>query len=264
MTKISYKVLIVIIALVGIVLGGYWLLILPDSTPTLPPGLSVEEHELKDMPETEPLTFMPLEGTQEEILSRHREEREKRPDRPSPNEATLGEDELIATTSVTTTNEGEKVYVEVSRNGEAIYSIQLGDASCPVPTIWGLWAYDDHWILEVAGATVKKTLDKSIYCDVLGQVIQDGMPLNTQHGYQESFGFQLMNGKPFYFFKREGRWGVSYDNQEIALGYSQIPHYWCCSGSAMNPKSAENMVAFFVQRGFLRPVWYYVEIGVFE
>jgi hypothetical protein len=29
------------------------------------------------------------------------------------------------------------------------------------------------------------------------------------------------------------------------MGYSQIPHFECCSGAELNPISAENMVAFF-------------------
>jgi hypothetical protein len=97
--------------------------------------------------------------------------------------------------------------------------------------------------------------------DVWGEVIQDGISLNKQHGYQEAFGFQLMKGKSFYFFKKRGRLGISYNGVEIPLGYTQVPHYWCCSAAALNPRSAKNMVAFFAQRG---GVWYYIEIGVFD
>jgi len=223
----------------------------------------VEEYALKGTPEVEPLTFLLVESTQEEILRKHRDERDKRfPDQLyfSHQVVSLGDDELTAIEKVTDTNKGQKVSVQVSRNGEAIYTIQVGDSS-PIRCLRGLWAYDNHWVLEVAHVTEKRGFQNTVDHDVFGQVIQDGISLNKPHGYQETFGYQLMGGKPFYFFKKRGRLGISYDNQEIMLGYTQIPHYWCCSASALNPRSAENMVAFFAQRG---GVWYYVETGVFE
>jgi hypothetical protein len=70
-----------------------------------------------------------------------------------------------------------------------------------------------------------------------------------------------MNDKPFYFFKKFGRLGISYDGREIPLGYAEIPRYGCCSAAALNPRSAENMVSFFAQRD---GIWYYVEVGVFN
>jgi len=70
-----------------------------------------------------------------------------------------------------------------------------------------------------------------------------------------------MNGKPFYFYKRDSQINISYDNREIQSRYDQTPHYQCCSGSQLNPKSAKNMVAFFAQRG---KKWFYVEIGVYK
>jgi len=95
----------------------------------------------------------------------------------------------------------------------------------------------------------------------LGDIIVDGVSLNQQKGYLETFGFQLMNGKPFFFFKKSGHIGISYNGKEISLEYTQIPHYWCCSGAVFNPEIAENMVSFFAQRN---ETWYYVGIGVFE
>ncbi len=70
-----------------------------------------------------------------------------------------------------------------------------------------------------------------------------------------------MGGKPFYFFRRGGRIGFSYEGQEVLLGYDRVPHYECCSGAELNPVHAENMVAFFAQRD---GKWYYVEIGASE
>ncbi len=71
-----------------------------------------------------------------------------------------------------------------------------------------------------------------------------------------------MGGKPFYFFKKQGalgtpRYGISYAGQEADLGYTNILHYQCCSGSVLNPWSAAKIVAFFAQQD---GNWYYVEI----
>ena len=94
-----------------------------------------------------------------------------------------------------------------------------------------------------------------------GEIFQDGQSLNEQYGYTESYSFQLMHGKPFYFFERDGRVGIVYDGQEILLGYDRVLHYGCCSAGVLNPLKYENMVGFFAVRG---DKWYYVEIGVFE
>lgn len=239
---------------------------------TLPPGLSVEEYALNDMPEVEPLTFEPATGTQPQVLSKRERERSRHfPDWSYLNGMLVsrGDSRLIASDKVTyieRAENGQQVSVpiassvEVTRDGKLIYGSPLGAAG-PIPSLWGLWAYADHWTLEVAHLTEKRSFDNNLDYDVRGEVIQDGIPLNRQHGYEESFGFQLIKGEPFYFFRKQGRLGISYADREIMLGYTQIPHDECCSASALNPKSAENMVAFFAQRD---GVWYYVEIGVFE
>jgi hypothetical protein len=221
----------------------------------LPPGLTVEEHALKARPTYDELrSFEPAAGTQEEVLSKHQSEREKHPNWPMSNQVTLRGDKLTAATNDTAT-------VQVFRNGAAIYAISVGDAS-PINPLRGLWTYDNHWVVEVAHVVQKWTPWQSeIDFDVAGEVIRDGESLNRQHGYQEAFGFQNMNDKPFYFFKKFGRLGISYDGREIPLGYAEIPRYGCCSAAALNPRSAENMVSFFAQRD---GIWYYVEVGVFN
>ena len=229
-------------------------------TPLTLPELSMEEHALKSVPPMdESGTFVPVESTQEKILSKHQDERSKRfSDRPLPPKPTisLGGDQFIAATNET----NSKVSVQVSRNDTPIYTVQVGDSSTTA-ALRGLWADDNHWILEVAHAARKFSFSNEIDFDVWGEIIQDGISLNRQHGYQEAFGFQLMKGKPFYFFKKRGQLGVSYNGVQIPLGYARVPHYGCCSASALNPRSAKNMAAFFAQRG---GVWYYVEIGVFD
>jgi len=233
----------------------------------LPSGLSVEEYALEEVPQAEPLTFAPVEGSAREILSRHQDERRRYfPDRSFPDDGhfalavSLGNERLVATEIFTDTGNTQKGTVELSRDGETIYTIQVGDPS-PITTLRGLWVYDNHWVLEVAIVTQERNSQNEVSLDASGQIIQDGESLNERYGYQEAFGFQMMRGKPFCFSKKDGQIGISYDNQAVPLGYSQVPHYWCCSAAELNPLSAENMVAFFAQRA---GTWYYVEVGVFE
>jgi len=242
----------------------------------LPPELSTNEFVLRDKPHIigeASISFLPVEGTQKEVLSKHQDERNKLlPDTSTYKNfhpgysALLNGQDIVATyyeTPSITTAMGTfyKGYVEVSQEEKVLYTIQTGD-STPASSLRGLWTYDNHWVLEVVHAAEKKGLFQSeTDFDLVGDVILDGISLNQQQKYQETFGFQLMNGKPFFFFKRLGHIGISYNGKEIPLEYTQLPHYLCCSGAAFNPKIAENMVSFFAQRN---ETWYYVEIGIFE
>ena len=237
----------------------------------LPPGLVVEEYPLEGPPDMEPLTFIPLQASQAAILARHTSEREAFfPDNSfftsghfamrvdfGAGELVAGADELFAIENFD--QDGREGWASVERNGEEIYRIDVGPGS-PIPTLRGLWAYGDHWLLETARIT-RREEGNMIYSDAIGQVSQDGELLNSLLGYEEMFGLQLMAGKPFYFFKQDGLIHLAYDGQVVETGYDEIPHYGCCSAGALNPRRAANMVAFFASRD---GVWYYVETGVFE
>jgi len=237
----------------------------------LPPGVTIEEYQLKDAPSLDPLTFIPVNGTQEEILSKHQQERGNSfPDNSFFQDGlpgfsvTVGDEKILALLTFTnyTTDEGvfQKGTVQVTGNGKELYSIQAGDAS-PLKNLQGLWGYSNHWVLEIAYVDLTIPPQNEISLDVQGQLYQDGELLNDRNDYKEAFNFQMMNGKPFYFFDRDGKIGISYNGQEVILGYSQIPHYQCCSAAQLNPRKAKDMVAFFGQR---EGKWYYVEIGVFQ
>ncbi len=245
----------------------------PAPTPTLlPSGLTIEEYALEAEPQTDPRDFTPRDTTQAEVLSKHRGERGMYfPDWAYINGDRIarGDDRLKAREVDTGTQRlenGQPVYepvaiaVDVLRQDKVIYSIPLSPTGA-TPSIWGLWAYGDHWAWEVAHVTLLRIPPDTLDGVEAGEVIQDGVALNQQKGYEESFGFQLLNGKPFYFFKRQGRLGISYEGQEIDLGYTHIPHHGCCSAGELNPQVSGKMMAFFARRS---DVWYYVEIGVFE
>jgi len=236
---------------------------------TLTSGLRIDEYALQDSPDLEPLTFVPLQGSQQEILSQHEEERSLTflnnsffADGHYSMSVDFGGHGLVAREVITSNdNKPAHLTIEVMQGDNVIYSIPTGDVSPLVP-LQGLWTLDGHWIVEVA--TVSQTYDERHNENVfqaLGHIIKDSEDLNQSNAYLETFGFQLLNGKPFYFFSRDGEIGFSYDTQETRLGYTSVPHYGCCSAAELNPLPAKKMVSFFARKN---GGWYYVEIGAFE
>lgn len=144
----------------------------------------------------------------------------------------------------------------VKRNGVVVFSVPNDSPGVTSP-YRVLATYDDHWVLELAQQ--EQNADGSTYFS--GRVFIDGRSVNEEFGYQEAFGFQTIAGRPFYFYKQDDQIGVVADGQPVFLGYDEVPHYGCCSASALNPRIARNMLAFFARRG---DRWYYVEIGAFE
>ncbi len=223
---------------------------------SLPSGLTVEEHPLAAQPTLDPLAFTPVQGTMAQVTAEHAAERAKIfPDISSYVDGQfslrtqLGSDTLTATLQYAP--DGRAGWVTVSRNGTEIYRIDVGMSS-PITPLRGLWVYDGRWVLE----TVDITLDRAV-----GQLTRDGELLNASLGYSDVFGFQLMHGRPFYFFRRDAGLGFSYDGHEVLAAYDEIPHYGCCSEAEVNAHAAQNMVAFFARRN---QTWYYVEVGVFN
>ncbi len=164
--------------------------------------------------------------------------------------SSLGEKGDLVAVLTTSTQGAPQQSVEVSRGGKVIFTANAGMPS-PVLPLQGLWTYDGHWVLEILLA------DANVWA---GEIFLDGELVNRVKGYDEAFGFQLLAGKPFFFYQRNGHVGVSYDGREADLNYDQVPHYRCCSEGSLNPIHAQNMVAFFAQRG---QDWYYVELGDF-
>ena len=112
----------------------------------------------------------------------------------------------------------------------------------------GVWAYDGHWVIEWGEAPGAETLP------VYGHVVQDGQDLNVACGYDESFGFALLDGRPFYFFRRGAQTGIFYDGQELPVTWEVVYHYGCGTLGY-----SQNMVWFFSNRNAPD---YYVEAYV--
>jgi len=166
----------------------------------------------------------------------------------------LGDKELIAREEFSPN--GSESWVSVLDGDQEIYRIATGPSS-PVNPLRGFWSYADHWVLETALVNLNEANDPAVKFTT-GQISQDGVLLNEQFGYSEMFGFQTLGGKLFFFFEKDGQLGFAYDGQVVEAGYSAIPHYQCCSEAALNPQSAQNLIAFFAQKGAM---WYYVEIS---
>jgi hypothetical protein len=239
----------------------------PSSPAPIPPELSIAAYPLKQPPEAESLLLYFADSVQGDPRLLHAEERSKHFDFsgwscPAENQmgmamcTTLDAEKVVAYEDYNNLGYG---HVLVTRNGKQIYRIAVGHGS-PINGLRGLWVYENHWALETAYIT-NRTEGNTIYSDAVGQITVDGKLLNKQLDYEEAFGFQTMHGKPFYFFKRDGKIGANYDGVEIALGYDDVPHYNCCSAATLNPAMVQNMIAFFTRKG---ETWYYAEIGVFN
>lgn len=132
--------------------------------------------------------------------------------------------------------------VQVWAGNRRIYS--FSSLFLVAPPVHGLWSWQDHWLVEIDGF-----------------LIQDGVNLNERMGFDEAFGWQLLNGKPFYFFRKGPRVGAAFDGQVLPIYYEEVPHYRCCEPAMFNNAGNEDMVWFY---GLRDGIWYYVEVGNFD
>lgn len=146
--------------------------------------------------------------------------------------------------------------VRLEHNGKVIFQANAGNNS-PVQMIRGLWVSGDHWTLEIA-YTVNTLSGNTVNVNATGQIYQDGVLLNQKFGYQEMFGYQILDGRPFYFYKKDGLIHLSYDGQDLPITYDAVQHYGCCDAGGVNPLQSPGWVVFFGQRA---GVWYLSEIG---
>jgi hypothetical protein len=136
----------------------------------------------------------------------------------------------------------ERGEAQVMQGGQQVYAF-AGVFLVGTP-VKGLWSWDKHWLLEVDGF-----------------LIQDGEVLNELLGFEEVFGWQLLNGKPFYYFRKGPRVGISYNEGILPVYYDEVIHYRCCEPAMFNNDGNQDMVWFY---GLREGMWYYVEMGVYE
>lgn len=122
------------------------------------------------------------------------------------------------------------------------------------------WAYENHWIIQTQ-CNVKKSADGTFeVVKTTFDVIWDGVSLNASQGYQASFAFQLLDGKPFYLFLRDDQVWLNYAGEEALLGYDEVKLNYCCMSEPPAPYHYEKMITFYATEG---KQLYYVAIGLF-
>jgi hypothetical protein len=132
--------------------------------------------------------------------------------------------------------------VEILRGSESIYSIAVNYyASNPVKNFLQ-WEVD--WLMETDG-----------------YLVQDEEVLNDTFGYEEIFGWRLLNGQPAYSFRKGPKVGISYGGKILPVSYDYVVHYGCCGYVGLNPRGSQNMVRFY---GLRDGTWVDVEIGFEE
>lgn len=169
--------------------------------------------------------------------------------------ARLGDDRLAAWVDESDPAAG---YVIVARNDEQVARVPVGATGGAIPSLWGLWAYDGHWAVETAWVDVVQS-GNVFTSTATGQVVVDGISPNDELGYDETFGFQTLGGKPFYFFEHQATVEASYGGVDIPLGFDEVLHLLCCSAAAFNPGAHPNVVTFYGRKG---DTWYYGEIAL--
>lgn len=215
--------------------------------------LTMEVYELLAQAPTDDGSFKTTVGPSSEILITRRPLRDvmDQPFSPPP----VNGRQLTAKEEFT---EGKMVVI-VKLNDEEVLSVDCGEPS-PMNNLRGTWVIRDDWYVEVVH-TDSETNENYPTRYGIGEIFLNGVSLNEQYGYEETFGFQPLDDKPFYFFSKNGEIGIHYDGEVSMLGFDRVWHYACCSGAAFNPKAYLTMVTFFASKGETN---YYIELGLFS
>ncbi|MHB9144261.1 MAG: hypothetical protein ACYC5Y_02875 [Symbiobacteriia bacterium] len=135
-------------------------------------------------------------------------------------------------------NAGEPLTYSIVRDGEArpVYTFKaMFYTDSP---IHGFYSTEGGWVLEYSE-----------------HVVVNGEDLGAAAGYAKVFHHRQLAGKPFYFFDKGGRVGMSYGGKTLTPQYDEVLHYQCCEPAIANPRTSEIAVRFFAQR---EGKWYYV------
>lgn len=220
-----------------------------------PSNLILDEWVLAENSSLRIDSFTPTLGTREQILQKYQYWQDIFDNFPSPlirgyyNKVVFDGRELIVKEEITSL----KSTIHVFYDGEEITQVDAGYNFPPTTNIWGFWTYENHWIMEYV--TVFHNPYGNSY--KLGNIIYDGESLNAKFNYQESFGLTAINGRIFYFFRRNNRFGVSFDWKEYNLDYESVLHYIRPCGECedyQNPQKlgfgyqADQNLSFFAER----------------
>jgi hypothetical protein len=222
-------------------------------------GLTVEAYWLEDgsWPDNDHIQSRPTGSLPGWTMKRHESERK---DLVHYEEAPLFQEKVL--TAVTNINMIGDATVEVRLDDEVVLSVPAGDFTywAGMNAVYGVWTHGEHWYMEMTHISYETegNVTKGI---TLGEIYRSGESLSELFGYDETFGFQILAGEPFYFFKKGFEIGLNYAGEEVMIGFDEVARHYCCGFSLYNPTHYKNMVAFFASREGKR---YYVEAGVFE
>jgi hypothetical protein len=162
-------------------------------------------------------------------------------------------DKLLSIEMTSPTHQEE--IINVYLDDEMVYHSRMLSGRPTYGEIDGPWSYAGHWVVILLDG--KRDAQGNI--EFVPRLIQDGEDINKKLNYEQVFQFALLDDRPFYFFQKDNKIGISYDDKEFIQGYDEIPHYKCCSSALLNPGISMNMIWFFARRGH---DWYYVEAYV--
>jgi hypothetical protein len=100
-----------------------------------------------------------------------------------------------------------------------------------------LSAWKDAWVLEVNGVLV-----------VNGEIWNE-----SKFKADEIFNWTMLNGKPFFFFRRGGSLGAWYDGNELPVTFAALIHDRCCEPAMFNVVNTEDQIRFYAEQNGM---WY--------
>ena len=83
---------------------------------------------------------------------------------------------------------------------------------------WSFCNWHDKWIIETNRI-----------------LIINGKILNHELGYEEIFGWHILQGIPIYFVLQNGKYYISINEHLVDIPYDEIFHYGCCATYVFNP-----------------------------
>ena len=131
----------------------------------------------------------------------------------------------------------EKISVRQGKN--IVYSLNVSPNRVDNPLKkFAVW--NRQWVLEVGE-----------------QLIINGASVNKSSGVDRIFNWQILKGKPFYFYQRGSRVGIHYGDQDLPVYYDEVIHYQCCEPAAFNPEGNASIIWFYARKD---GIWNYVEV----
>lgn len=109
---------------------------------------------------------------------------------------------------------------------------------------WGGPQANQHWALEQDG-----------------RVVVDGEDLAARHQAERVYEFRVLDGRPLYFYDKDGLTFMNFDGRDLHYNYDQVVYQNSGDLSVFNPGASGRVMWFYALRDGL---WYYVEAGIFD